>query len=67
MNVINKIAIVCLAVFLCGCTNESSNATNTVTGKFIDDPVGGVDYTCSSGNSGTTNPNPHIEEDSYPV
>lgn len=34
---------------------ESTELSNPVTGNFIDSAVSGVDYLCSSGNSGVTN------------
>jgi hypothetical protein len=46
---------------LTGCGGSSSDtptdATTTITGQFIDSAVEGLDYSCSSGTTGTTNAN----------
>ena len=38
-----------------GATGGASGRSPTTTGRFIDDPVQGLAYTCSSGSSGITN------------
>ncbi|MBW2686634.1 MAG: hypothetical protein JRE19_12070, partial [Deltaproteobacteria bacterium] len=43
------------SLFIVSC--GSSEGSSTTTGQFIDDPVQGLDYTCSSGSSGVTNGN----------
>ncbi len=51
----------CLAISISACGDDgggSSNSTTTsTTGRFIDDPVQGIDYSCSSGTNGVTNIN----------
>ncbi len=50
--------IVALSFISCGSSsNNSNNENTTITGTFVDDPVEGLTYTCSSGTSGTTNAN----------
>lgn len=53
------IAILTSAMIFSACSDDS-NSENTsekkeFTGKFIDSAVEGLDYNCSSGNTGTTN------------
>ncbi len=51
-------ATVLIGLLLIGCGGGgSSSATETITGKFIDAPVEGLTYECSSGLSDTTNAN----------
>lgn len=49
--------IILLSIGLSGCGGggDSSSEPVTVSGKFIDAPVEGLDYECSSGKNGTTN------------
>ncbi len=50
--------IVALSFISCGSSsNNSNNENTTITGTFVDDPVEGLTYSCSSGTSGTTNAN----------
>ena len=63
MKLIINIVILTISIIFtaCGGGTSSDSATpqtaTTVTGKFIDDPVQGLGYTCSSGTTGTTNSN----------
>ena len=61
-----KYLTMCFSIFIAGffaacgssdSTTSSEESTVTVTGKFIDSAVKGLNYTCSSGGSGTTNIN----------
>lgn len=49
-----SLAIV-LGLGFSGCGDGSSGTTATVTGTFVDDPVQGLGYSCSSGTTGLTN------------
>ena len=63
MNKLNLISLLAIVVIFSGCGgggDSSSDTTppsalQTVTGKFVDDPVQGLKYTCTSSLSGTTN------------
>ena len=49
-----------LSSFFIACSSGNSNGgthATSVTGQFIDDPVQGLDYNCSSGTTGVTNSN----------
>jgi len=46
-----------LVVASCGSTDGVPNEPPTTTGQFIDDPVQGLQYSCSSGGSGVTDGN----------
>jgi Protein of unknown function (DUF1566)/Bacterial Ig domain len=53
-------SMLAFGLFFSGCSGgggSSSSSISTVTGAFIDSPVEGLDYTCSSGKIGTTNSN----------
>ena len=53
-----KLQVISLAItiILTGCGSGGNNQkTSEVTGKFIDDPVQGLTYKCSSGLSDLTN------------
>ena len=54
--IVNTIFVVIISL-MTGCSGGGggSDSPSTVTGTFIDDPVQGLSYTCSSGSSGTTN------------
>ena len=64
MKIINYLEIIlaiALSFGLTACSgggggDSSSPSIGTITGTFVDDPVQGLDYNCSSGRSGTTNP-----------
>ena len=64
MKIINYLEIIlaiALSFGLTACSgggggDSSSPSIGTITGTFVDDPVEGLDYNCSSGRSGTTNP-----------
>ena len=59
LSSVNKLIIaVMMSLTLIGCSSDGgSSATSTVTGTFIDDPVRGLGYACSSGSSDLTNVN----------
>ena len=44
-----------LAMFLISGCSSSDSADSSVTGTFVDDPVSGLTYECSSGTAGITN------------
>ena len=54
-------SILAFGLLFSGCGDgggdSSSSSVSTVTGVFIDSPVEGLDYSCSSGKVGTTNSN----------
>lgn len=53
-----NIIIFFIFAFLSACgKDDSSTVTSSITGTFIDDPVQGLSYTCSSGVTGITNTN----------
>jgi len=57
MKTLRNISSISLLALLSACgggTNSSPNP-HTTTGRFIDDPVQGLDYQCASGKNGTTN------------
>ncbi|MCG6202296.1 PKD domain-containing protein [Psychromonas antarctica] len=56
MRLLRKIFAVVITVFMMwGCdSNSDVNADTSVTGQFVDDPVSGLTYTCSSGLVGST-------------
>ena len=49
------IGIGLLATLFAGCGGSSSGSLNLVTGTFVDSPVQGLSYTCSSNREGLTN------------
>ena len=58
MKSIKYIASVLLVLGLSACSGgggSSTPSTATVTGTFIDDPVQGLNYSCSAGTTGVTN------------
>jgi predicted outer membrane repeat protein len=62
-NILNILASAITAIILSACSGDSGGGSSdpetsiTVTGQFIDSPVQGLGYSCSSGVSGTTNSN----------
>jgi hypothetical protein len=53
LKIVSLILLIGLLFSACG----STPGTSSVTGQFIDSPVQGLGYTCSSGTTGTTNSN----------
>jgi len=52
---INIVAVMLTALLIGGCSSDSDgNSVTSVTGNFVDDPVSGLIYDCSSGTSGVT-------------
>ncbi|MDD2789139.1 MAG: PKD domain-containing protein [Sulfurimonas sp.] len=44
-----------LGLFIGACSSGGGSSDTSVTGTFVDDPVEGLNYTCSSGATGVTN------------
>ncbi len=58
LNCMGFLLVLLLSTVLVSCGGGSSSGstdTTTTTGQFIDDPVQGMDYSCSSGTNGVTN------------
>ncbi len=49
-----RLFVVLLAVWLIGGCSSGGGGNSTTTGQFVDDPVQGLGYVCSSGSSGVT-------------
>lgn len=57
---VQKMSVASLLVLVlsaCGGSNGGNTVPSTISGHFIDDPVQGLSYSCSSGLSGKTNSN----------
>ncbi|RDH82483.1 MAG: hypothetical protein DIZ80_09350 [endosymbiont of Galathealinum brachiosum] len=56
-NIFSQVLFIFTVFVLVSCGGGSGDAVTTTTGQFIDDPVQGLDYSCSSGTTGITNIN----------
>jgi len=56
-NIIIKVLLILLLGLLSACGSDDGLDAALVTGRFIDDPVQGLNYQCSSGIEGKTNIN----------
>jgi len=54
MKFLLKMFAILLAMFLISGCSSSDSADSSVTGTFVDDPVSGLTYECSSGTVGVT-------------
>lgn len=55
MIIVFRVCVFLLTViFMVGCGSDNSGSDSTTTGQFVDDPVQGLNYSCSSGWEGLT-------------